>query len=199
MTHLDDALTELLDALGPYADDETHWSVPAGSLEWSCWETAAHIAHDLTAYAGQLAARPEDDYLPMDLTVRPGTHPREVLRIITAAAGMLGSTLATAGPEVRAFHWGACDPEGFEAMGVAEAMLHTYDITQGLKVRAPKADWLPPAGLAGVVLDRLFPEIPVADEGPVHTLLWATGRAELPGREFRGQWVWAAAREEFTP
>ena len=26
----------------------------AGDLEWSCWTTAARIAHDLTAYAGQL-------------------------------------------------------------------------------------------------------------------------------------------------
>lgn len=193
MIRIDDALTELLKALGPRADDGTDWSVPASSLEWSCWETAVHIAHDLTAYAGQLAARPTDRYLPMDLTVRPGTQPREVLRVITAAAGLLGSALATAGPEVRAYHWGACDPSGFEAMGVAEALLHTYDITQGLKV-----EWLPPAGLSGVVLERLFPEVPLGGEVPARVLLWCTGRGELPGRAFRTEWVWAAAREQFA-
>ncbi|MFF0744484.1 hypothetical protein ACFYVL_29195 [Streptomyces sp. NPDC004111] len=191
MTPIDDALAELLNVLQPYAED-ADWTVAAGSLEWSCWETAVHIAHDLTAYAGQLAARPTEGYLPMDLTVPPGTPPREVLHVITAAAGLLGSALATAGPEVRAFHWGACDPSGFEAMGVAEALLHTYDITRGLK-----AEWLPPAGLSTLVMERLFPEFPVGTEEPARLLLWATGRAELPGREPRTEWVWAASREQF--
>ncbi|MFI0979998.1 hypothetical protein ACH4SP_23710 [Streptomyces sp. NPDC021093] len=183
--------------LGPRAEDAggADWSVPAGSLTWSCWDTAAHIAHDLAAYAGQLAARPADRYLPMDLTVRPGTAPADVLRVIAAAGGMLGAVLAAAGPEVRAYHWGPCDSTGFEAMGVAEAMLHTYDITQGLRV-----EWTPPARLSTFVLERLFPDAPSALDasagGPAQVLLWCTGRGELPGRERRTEWVWQAAVKE---
>ncbi|MGW7412899.1 hypothetical protein [Streptomyces sp. NPDC054863] len=197
MTYLEDALSELQRVLGPCAGDTSgaDWSVPAGSLTWSCWETAAHIAHDLTAYAGQLAARPTDRYLPMDLTVRPGAAPGDVLRVIAAAGAMLGATLAASGPEVRAYHWGPCDPTGFEAMGVAEAMLHTYDITRGLKVQ-----WVPPARLSAFVLERLFPDAPGAadapDSDPAHVLLWCTGRGDLPGRERRTAWVWQAARDE---
>lgn len=133
---VNEAVTEMVRVLGPH--DAEDWSVPAGPLEWSCWTTAAHIAHDLLAYAGQIAARPTDAYLPFDLSVRSDSSPREVLQVVTACAGLLGSALATASPEVRAWHWGPCDPSGFAAMGVAEVLLHTHDITQGLGV-----PWLP--------------------------------------------------------
>ncbi|MFJ2739049.1 hypothetical protein ACIO3O_05230 [Streptomyces sp. NPDC087440] len=194
MTHIEEALAELQRVLEPHADTRD-WSLPAGPpeqpMEWSCWDTAAHIAHDLAAYAGQLAALPEDVYLPFDLVVRPGTAPREVLRVIRAAGGMLTSALATSTPDARAFHWGPCDPTGFEAMGVAETVLHTYDITQGLGV-----PWTPPARSATLVLERLFPDAPSAPASdPAEVLLWCTGRGELPGHKRLTSWVWQAARE----
>jgi hypothetical protein len=30
------------------------WSVRAGDLEWSCWQTGAHVADDLFSYASQV-------------------------------------------------------------------------------------------------------------------------------------------------
>ncbi|MET9535088.1 hypothetical protein ABZY02_31770 [Streptomyces sp. NPDC006649] len=123
-------------------------------MEWSCWTTAAHIAHDLLAYAGQVAARPTDAYLPFDLAVRSDSSPREVLQVVTACTGLLGSALATAGPEARAWHWGPCDPPGFAAMGVTVVLLQTHDITQGWRVVAA------PAPLCEAALHRLFPAAP---------------------------------------
>jgi hypothetical protein len=49
-------------------------------------------------------------------------------------------------------------------MGVAETLLHTYDITQGLGV-----PWLPPKPLCRVVLCHLLPDAPLGD--PVQILL----------------------------
>ncbi|MEU8515269.1 maleylpyruvate isomerase N-terminal domain-containing protein [Kitasatospora sp. NPDC048722] len=184
---VDTALAELLRVLGPLADED--WTVPAGPLEWSCWETAAHIGHDLLAYAGQVAARPADSYLPFDLDVRPAASPTEVLQTVTACGRLLSCVLAAAGPTLRAWHWGPCDPEGFAAMGVAEALLHTHDITQGLAV-----DWQPPAPLCAAVLGRLFPDAPPGD--PVQVLLWCTGRQELDGLPRRTSWTWKAARSD---
>ncbi|MEV7937606.1 maleylpyruvate isomerase N-terminal domain-containing protein [Kitasatospora sp. NPDC088264] len=184
---VNEAVTEMVRVLGPH--DAEDWSVPAGPLEWSCWTTAAHIAHDLLAYAGQIAARPTDAYLPFDLSVRSDSSPREVLQVVTACAGLLGSALATASPEVRAWHWGPCDPSGFAAMGVAEVLLHTHDITQGLGV-----PWLPPAPLCAAVLHRLFPDAPPGD--PAHVLLWCTGRGDLDGHPRRNSWTWQAAVAE---
>ncbi|MFF7592290.1 maleylpyruvate isomerase N-terminal domain-containing protein [Kitasatospora purpeofusca] len=181
------ALGEATAVLGPAAEaDGADWDAPAGPLEWSCRETAAHIAHDLLAYAGQLAARPADRYLPLDLTVDPDAGPAEVLTVVTAAAHLLATALDAAPPGLRAWHYGPCDPAGFAAMGVAETLLHTHDITLGLGL-----DWRPSERLAAAVLARLFPDAPAGD--PVEVLLWCTGRGELDGRPRRTSWTWRAA------
>lgn len=181
------AVSEVIDALEPHTEKD--WTVPAGTLEWSCRQTAAHIAHDLLAYAGQVAAAPADSYLPFDLTVRPSASPAEALRVVGACGRLLSCAIEAAGPTLRAWHWGPCDAEGFAAMGVAEALLHTHDITQGLAV-----DWSPPAPLCAAVLDRLFADAPPGDA--VEVLLWCTGRRELPGLPRRTSWQWKAARPD---
>ncbi|MFD6638448.1 hypothetical protein ACGF5H_20820 [Micromonospora chalcea] len=163
------------------------WTVRAGELDWSCWTTAAHIAHDLVAYAGQVAGRPDDRYLPFDLRVRADAAPAEVLTVAVAAAGMLAATVDAAEPGDRAWHWGPCDPGGFAAMGVAEILLHTHDLTRGLDL-----DWAPPAELCARVVRRLFPDAPDGEPAPV--LLWLTGRAPLGDRPRRTAWTWQAAR-----
>lgn len=52
-------------------------------------------------------------------------------------------------------------------MGVAETLLNTHDITQGLRM-----PWRPPSPLRAAVLSRLFPDAPPGD--PVQILLWST-------------------------
>ncbi|MBF5032894.1 maleylpyruvate isomerase N-terminal domain-containing protein [Micromonospora sp. ANENR4] len=177
-----DAMTAVL---RPAADRD--WTVRAGDLDWSCWTTAAHIAHDLVAYAGQVSGRPDGGYLPFDLRVRADAAPAEVLTVAAAAAGMLAATIDEASPDDRAWHFGPCDPAGFAAMGVAEIVLHTHDLTRGLDL-----NWSPPAGLCARVVRRLFPDAPDGDPAPV--LLWLTGRAPLGGRPRRTAWTWQAAR-----
>ncbi|MFI6236154.1 maleylpyruvate isomerase N-terminal domain-containing protein [Micromonospora sp. NPDC050784] len=182
--HLREAAEEMTRVLLPHRDRD--WSVPAGSLRWSCWTTAAHVAHDLLGHAGQVTGRPDDGYLPYDLRVSPDASPAQVLTVVRACAGLLAAAVDAAPPDARAWHWGPCDPAGFAAMGVAETLLHTHDITLGLGV-----PWQPPQRLSALVLRRLFPDAPAgaAPEG----LLWMTGRGELPGRARRTSWSWRAA------
>jgi len=71
-------------------------------------------------------------------------------------------------------------------MGVAEVLVHTYDIAQGLGIA-----WLPPEPLCEPVVDRLLPGSPPGRASEV--LLWATGRADIPGHPRVGEWVWRAA------
>ncbi|MFJ8626147.1 maleylpyruvate isomerase N-terminal domain-containing protein [Kitasatospora sp. NPDC093550] len=187
-----DALDECLRVLAPHARDRD-WSVPAGPLEWSCRDTAAHIAHDLLAYAGQLAARPRTRYLPFDLTVSPDADPDQVLDVVLAAGELLGNALDAAPDDLRAYHHGPCEPRGFAAMGVAELVLHTHDIALGLGLT-----WQLPEVSSRFVLSRLFPDAPEeADTHPAETLLWCTGRGELDGRPRQSSWVWRAARGEW--
>lgn len=182
--HVDEAVHEMVAVLTPH--DGVDWQVPAGSLDWSCWQTAAHVAHDLLAYAGQLAARATAGYLPFDLVVAPEASPREVLGVVSACGRLLSSAVADAGAGPVAWHWGMADAAGFAAMGVAETLVHTYDITRGLGVV-----WFPPESLCQLVVARLLPNSP---PGPAtEVLLWATGRADLEGHPRVGEWVWRAA------
>ncbi|GIJ12075.1 hypothetical protein Van01_52890 [Micromonospora andamanensis] len=180
------AVTEMVRVLTPY--ESADWRNRAGTLDWSCWTTAAHVAHDLLAYAGQVAARPDDAYLPFDLKVRDDASAGDLLRIVTASGRLLSTVLAASEPSARAWHWGPTDPSGFAALGVNETLMHTFDITAGLGIT-----WHPPEDLCAAVLSRLFPDVPGDD--PVRGLLWSTGRADIPGRPRRTSWISKAAVE----
>ncbi|MFJ9677616.1 VOC family protein [Streptomyces sp. NPDC101194] len=178
------------------------WHVPAGSLEWNCWETAEHLSDDLFSYATQLGPRrpSQDTYVPYHwAATREGgpsnaifadrsAGPAGLLQTLEASGALLAAMVRTASPEVRSYHsYGVSDPEGFAAMGIVETLVHTQDLAASLDIA-----WAPPTGLCDRVLARLFPDAPKdADRWAV--LLWATGRAELPGRSRVTSWKWHSA------
>ncbi|WP_190034311.1 GNAT family N-acetyltransferase [Streptomyces fructofermentans] len=164
------------------------WEVDAGRLEWSCRRTAEHIASDLIAYAAQLAGRPADRYVPFDITFEDCEGPADVLDVVEATGALLAAAVRAAPREARAFHpypFRSANREGFAAMGVAEVLLHTHDIAEGLGL-----SYEPPAELCEDVLTRIFPHV---RPGPGHwrTLLWATGRGDLPDRAPQDDWRWS--------
>jgi RimJ/RimL family protein N-acetyltransferase len=168
---------------------ERDWTgVRAGRLEWSCHRTAFHIAEDLVAYAAQLAGRARSGYVPFEITLDDGTGNAGLLDVIEATGALLAAAVRTAPREARAFHpypFRSADREGFAAMGVAEVLLHTHDIAEGLGL-----PYEPPADLASYVLTGIFPHVQPGPE-PWPTLLWATGRGELPGRAPVTEWRWS--------
>jgi len=174
-------------ALLSTATDRDWDGVKAGRLECSCRFTAQHIANDLIAYAGQLAGRAEHAYLPFKIALDEGTDNSGVLDVIQATGTLLATTVRTTPREVRAFHpypFRSANREGFAAMGTAEVLLHTHDIAEGLGLT-----YQPARKLAEFVLTRIFPQVrPGAD--PWRTLLWATGRGDLPGRAPVTEWRW---------
>lgn len=178
------------------------WDARAGSLEWDCWETAEHLADDLFAYAVQLGPSepPQAGEVPFVWQARRPGGPRNavhadraagpagLLQVLQACGALLAAMVRTAAPQTRAYHvFGVSDPEGFAAMGAVETLVHTQDIAEGLGLV-----WEPPAGLCSRVLARLFPDAPPAAP-PWPALLWATGRADLPGLPRPAAWRWHAA------
>ncbi|MEU0589012.1 GNAT family N-acetyltransferase [Streptomyces sp. NPDC006132] len=160
----------------------------AGRLEWSCREAAVHIAEDLVAYAGQLAGREPEAYSPFEISLEEGTDNAGALRVIRAMGALFAATLRTTPREVRAFHpypFRSANREGFAAMGVAETLLHTHDIAEGLGIT-----YEPDPALCEFVLTRIFPHVQPGPT-PWQTLLWATGRGELPGRAPVTAWRWS--------
>ncbi|PZT69224.1 GNAT family N-acetyltransferase [Streptomyces sp. SW4] len=169
------------------ATDRDWDQVRAAGLEWSVRGTATHVAECLVGYAAQLAGRAGEDYVPFGISLEEGTGNEGTLRVIEAMGGLLAATVRTTPREVRAFHpypFRSADREGFAAMGIAEVLLHTHDMAEALGV-----EFAPPAEACAYVLTRIFPHVqPSAD--PWRTLLWATGRGELPGRPRVTQWRW---------
>ncbi|WP_424215152.1 GNAT family N-acetyltransferase [Streptomyces sp. BI20] len=156
------------------------WKRPAAGLEWSCHDTAEHLASDYAAYAGQLTGRARDGYVPFEVTAEPDTDPEGLIRNLEATGGLLEAVVAHTDPTVRAWHpYGFAGPDGFAAMGIVEALLHTYDIHLALT----GTTWRPPAHLPALALDRLFPHRPADAEAaadPWAALLRATGRGADP-------------------
>ncbi|MFF3319537.1 DinB family protein [Streptomyces sp. NPDC003035] len=186
------------------------WQRPAGTLNWSCWETVEHLADDLFAYAAQLGLDTpplgtplldtEVPFLwerrreggPANVTYAdPGAGTTGLLQVLESCGAMLTALVRTVPADRRAYHcFGISDAEGFAAMGIVETLVHTHDVATGLGV-----PFHPPAGLCDGVLGRLFPDAPTdTDRWP--TLLWATGRGELPGRERLTSWRWFAETRE---
>jgi hypothetical protein len=180
------------------------WDNQAGSVDWNCWETAEHLTDDLFTYAVQMAPRtpPLDGAVPFAFGSRRAggpvnavhvdrsAGPDGLLQALDASGALLVSMARTTPPEVRAYHsFGVSDPEGFTAMGIVETLVHTYDMAEGMGLA-----WTPPDDICARVLDRLFPDAPRTAE-PWPTLLWATGRAELPGHPRLTTWTWCSPPE----
>ncbi|MGW7050291.1 VOC family protein [Streptomyces sp. NPDC054887] len=187
-------------ALGEIPSDA--WTTPAGSLDWTCWETVEHMSHDLFSYAVRMGPREPslDARVPYRTSparaggpasaifAAPEAGPSGLLRTMEASGALLAAMVRTVSPDLRCHHaYGISDPEGFAAMGVVETLVHTHDVAQGLS-----RPWTPPADLCDRALARLFPDAP-ADEDRWAVLLWATGRAELPGRDRVTEWKWRSA------
>ncbi|MFE6662006.1 VOC family protein [Streptomyces sp. NPDC057697] len=180
----------------------TDWDIPAGSLEWTCWETAEHLSDDLFSYAAQLGPRrpsldayvpyrwgPDREGGPWNAVFADRTAgPAGLLRTLEASGALLASMVRTASPELRSYHsYGVSDPEGFAAMGIVETLVHMHDLAAGLGI-----GWNPPAALCDRVLARLFPDAP-KDDDRWAVLRWATGRGELPGHPRLTSWKWHGA------
>jgi hypothetical protein len=178
------------------------WQKPAGGLDWSCWETVEHMSDDLFVYAAQLGpANPSTSTHvpfgwqrrrpggpPLTIFVDPAEGPSGLLQVFETCGAMLAATVDAAPPDRLSFHaYGPSDPSGFAAMGVVEVLVHTHDVAVGLDLT-----WSPPADLCTEALHRLFPSAP-SDGEPWPTLLWSTGRANLPGLPAQTSWTWDGA------
>lgn len=143
----------------------------------------AFYAHDLVAGRSEVTA---GKFVP-----RPGADLASLAASVAAWGEVLARVVAASPDGERGWHPdGLTDATGFAAIGCAEVLLHGNDV-----VGALDASWSPPGDVAEFVLARLFPEAGRAGD-PWTTLLWATGRLELPNREPVREWSYSCAVPE---
>jgi hypothetical protein len=153
----------VLDALDERV--ELDWSVPAGSLEWSCWQTVDHMIDCVFSYAFQLASRAQGGFLPFqELHAMPEARPTELvagLRGITELfSGLLGAV-----PGDTAAYDGVfmLDADDWAARAAYEMLLHTHDVLVGLGTRFD-----PPASTCAWVIAS--PKLWMLDRGTATTI-----------------------------
>lgn len=187
---IDTATASSVAALRAAADAD--WSVPAAGLQWTCTQTATHIIDNFVGFAAQLLGRAREGYLPLRIHLVRSTTPPGLLDTLAVSGRMMSLAVRDTPASTRVFHsWGVVDPEGYAAHSIAELIVHTHDIAGGLGLA-----YQPDRDLCGRVTRRLGLER-YAD--PWQLLLWATGRADLPGRERVSRWKWRLNTDERAP
>jgi hypothetical protein len=183
---LDTVIDYLLDTLRTVSTRD--WTVPAGTLDWSCWATGEHLGQALAHWASQLTLRATTRYVRWVARAQEGAPPDGVLDLVEASGHLLAVVVRSSPPSARAFHpMGVTDPEGFAGMGCVESLAHGHDLATGLGVAVD-----PPAAVCDRVVRRMFPHHldAVAGADPWQALLWSTGRADLPGLDRPTDWRW---------
>lgn len=114
------------------------WTVPAGTLEWSCWKTADHTVDCVFSYAFFLASRRQDTYPPFgELHALPNATPADIVDGLQASTTLLSSVIATTDPKARAViglspYAQTGTPQDFAARAALEMILHAHDVCAGL-------------------------------------------------------------------
>ena len=157
------------------------WSVPAGSLEWSCWKTVDHMIDCVFSYAFQVASRAQSGFLPFhELHAMPEAKPSELvtgLRGITELfSGLLGSVPGDVEASDGVF---MLDVDDWAVRAAYEMLLHTHDVVVGLGARFD-----PPSSMCAWVITSpklwmLDRAIATTIANPWEALLLGSGRTPV--------------------
>jgi hypothetical protein len=152
------------------------WSVPAGTLEWSCTRTADHAVDCVYAPAFFLASRRTDGYPDAgdDMTLGEDATPIRLVESLGIATRLLAAVVNDTDPNARAVIFQGpevlvAEPAAFVPRGALELILHAHDVCTGLQV-----PFEPPVDLCERLREHTRP-------WPLWNLLWnGLGRTDDP-------------------
>jgi hypothetical protein len=172
------------------AGTDRDWRTKAGTLEWTCRETADHAVDTVLAPAFFLASRKTDGYPALGetpITAGPDATVEDLVEGLATATRILVAVIDAAEPSVRAVLFSrpltVAPPEDFAPRGGLELILHAHDVCAGLGV-----PFEPPADLCHRLREhtRTWPMWTRADtplgssDDPWGDLLTASGRQRRP-------------------
>jgi hypothetical protein len=134
-----DKVALLLNIVVVALEDAVHldWSQPAGTLEWTSWQTVDHLIDCLFSYAFQLAAGAQSGFLRFgELHAQHDAGPADLVTGLRAVGTMFVSVVRQLPPDATA-------SDGLVVMGVSdwcaragyELALHSHDVASGLGVQ----------------------------------------------------------------
>jgi hypothetical protein len=142
-----DSVTQLVADAWRFGMDRD-WSARAGTVEWTCLETADHMIVAVLALAFFLASRKQDGYPDWGwpkFAAGVDARPDRLIEALETVGRVLSAVITTAEPDERAVIWRpnvTTAPAGdFAARGALEMILHAQDVCAGLEVDlAPPSD-----------------------------------------------------------
>jgi uncharacterized protein (TIGR03083 family) len=128
----DSGLSQCASSLRSVADRD--WSVPAGTLEWTCWQTVDHVTDCIFSYALQIAGRVRGGFLRLEqLHALPDAGPAELLDSLDAVGRMFAAVVEQAPPAtISSDGYFDLSLSEWVARALNEMLLHTYDVMSGL-------------------------------------------------------------------
>ena len=115
------------------------WSVAAGTLDWTCLQTADHAVDCVYAPAFFLASRRTDGYpeVGLDLTLGSRANPVLLAESLEIATRLLAGIVNNTDPDVRAVIFRrpeiiVAPPADFVPRAATELILHAHDVCRGL-------------------------------------------------------------------
>lgn len=151
---------------------DSDWSVRAGTLVWTCWQTANHLVDVVYSYAFEVAARPASGGLPFkELEAARTATPTNLTDGLEGMGRIMSAVLRQTPPDVEVAWYGELrDLRTWAAATANEVLLHVHDVTSGVGVR-----FAPPDDIARDVLAYAHPDTDPGDD-PWATLVRASGR-----------------------
>jgi hypothetical protein len=131
-SELADALDRALSALSEVVDRD--WTRPAGSLDWSCWQTIDHTIDCVLSFALQIGQPGDSGFHPFEpMHAEPTATPSDLLQGLRSVSSLFLAITRNSPEELTA-------SDGVMNLTIAdwrartayEVALHTYDVSVGL-------------------------------------------------------------------
>jgi hypothetical protein len=132
----DHELTEALDRAFPALSEvvDLDWTLPAGSLDWSCWETIDHTVDCVLSFALQLGEPSDSGFHPFaPLHAEETAIPSDLIRGLRSVSALF-LAITRNSPEALTASDGIVNltVADWRARTAYEVILHTYDVRVGL-------------------------------------------------------------------
>ena len=146
------------------------WAQPAGSLEWTCWQTIDHTIDCVHSFALQIGAEADSGFLPFaPMHAEATASPVDLLKGLRGVSALLVAVIREP-PQDRTASDGIVNLNltDWRSRTAYEVALHTYDVVVGLGDSFSLSD-----ELAASIIDS--------------EALWMFDRSQLPSAS--GSWM----------
>jgi hypothetical protein len=175
-SELADAVDQALEALSEVVGHD--WTLPAGSLDWSCWQTIDHTIDCVLSFSLQIGQPTDSGFHPFaPIHAEPTATPSDLVQGLRSVSSLFRAITRDSPPDLTA-------SDGIVSLTIAdwrartayEVVLHTYDLRVGLGQDFSVPDTLSTSIMASTALWMFDRSLTQRASDPWHALIAGSGR-----------------------